>query len=106
MDYVREMPAPQFKICRIAQADCMNNEMVSSALPTEFKDYQDVSTIPDVPTLVEGVEHEIKTTKDPPFGPIYNLSSKELEVLREYLQSTLEKGWIQHLTSAAGAPIL
>src|SRR5438045_7273061 len=90
-DYARETLAPQFKICRIAQADHTNNEMVSGTLPTEFKEYQDVSTIPDVPTLVKGVEHEIKTTKDRPFGPIYNLSSKELEMLRAHLQTPLEQ---------------
>ena len=26
--------------------------------------------------------------------PIYNLSRKELEILREYLNSLIEKGWI------------
>jgi len=29
---------------------------------------------------------------EPPYGPIYPLSGKELEVLREYLDSALVKG--------------
>ena len=55
---------------------------------------------------VQGVEHEIETSSDPPFGPIYNLSSYELGALRTYLDTALEKGWIRHSTSLAGAPIL
>jgi hypothetical protein len=41
-----------------------------------------------------------------PYGPIYALSAKELRVLREYLESAMAKGWIQHSESEAGAPIL
>jgi hypothetical protein len=38
--------------------------------------------------------------------PIYNLSRKELDILREYLDKALEKGWIRPSKSPAGAPIL
>ena len=38
--------------------------------------------------------------------PIYNLSRKELDILREYLDTALEKGWIRPSKSPAGAPIL
>ena len=38
--------------------------------------------------------------------PIYNLSRKELEILREYLDSLMEKGWIRPSKSPAGVPIL
>lgn len=41
-----------------------------------------------------------------PFGPIYNLSEKELEALREYLDENLKKGFIRPSESPAGAPIL
>ena len=41
-----------------------------------------------------------------PWGPIYSLSANELRVLREYLESALQKGWIQPSESSAGAPIL
>ena len=44
--------------------------------------------------------------KDPPYGPLYNLSNTELKVLREYLDDALAKGWIRHSVSPAGAPIL
>lgn len=38
--------------------------------------------------------------------PIYNLSQRELEILRDYLDSALDKGWIRPSKSPAGAPIL
>jgi hypothetical protein len=38
--------------------------------------------------------------------PIYNLSQRELAILKEYLDSSLEKGWIHNSNSPAGAPIL
>ena len=37
--------------------------------------------------------------------PIYNLSRKELKILREYLNSLLEKGWIRPSKSPAGVLI-
>ena len=42
----------------------------------------------------------------PPNLPIYNLSRKELKILREYLNSLLEKGWIRPSKSPAGVLIL
>ena len=43
---------------------------------------------------------------EPLYGPIYNLSEKELKVLREYLRDALAKGWIRESSSPAGALIL
>ena len=53
-------------------------------------------------------DHAIDITegKQPPFGPIYSLSQKELEVLREYLDKMIAQGKIQPSKSPAGAPIL
>lgn len=42
----------------------------------------------------------------PPFGPIYSLTEPERVALVEYLEENLSKGFIQHSTSSAGAPIL
>ncbi len=44
--------------------------------------------------------------KEPPYGPLYSLSQRELEILREYLERELANGRIQYSTSPAGAPIL
>ena len=44
--------------------------------------------------------------KEPPWGPIYVLSEKELQVLREYLDTMLKSGKIRPSKSPNGAPIL
>ena len=41
-----------------------------------------------------------------PFGPLYTLSQKELEELREYIDDNLKKGFIRRSESPAGAPVL
>ena len=52
-------------------------------------------------------DHTIKiNSKDPLYKPLYNLSIKELEVFRQYLNKILEKRWIKLFTNLAGAPIL
>jgi hypothetical protein len=38
--------------------------------------------------------------------PIYNLSGRELEILREYLDTARDKGWSRPSKSPVGAPIL
>ena len=53
-------------------------------------------------------DHEIKLQPgtEPEFGPIYQLSEKELQVLREYLEENLKKGFIQESQLPAGYLIL
>src|SRR3984957_13700926 len=38
--------------------------------------------------------------------PLYNLLQKELQILQEYLDSALKKGWIRPSKSPTKAPIL
>ncbi len=42
----------------------------------------------------EGIDLAIKTKKAPLYRPLYPLSLAELEVLQEYLQENLKKGFI------------
>jgi transposase InsO family protein len=53
-------------------------------------------------------DHEIKLIpgKEPGFQPIYKLSEKELEVLKEYIDTMLKKGFIRRSESPAGYPVL
>lgn len=78
--------------------------------PSVLKDFADVAQEGQegiFPTDTR-VEHSIPLMEGTtaPHGPIYPLSGKELEVLREYLDDALAKGWIQASESPAGAPIL
>ena len=77
-------------------------------LPKGLREYADVFSTEEAGKLPshEGRDHAIETTSEPPFGPLYNLSNTELAALRSYLDDALAKGWIQHSTSPAGAPIL
>jgi len=79
-------------------------------VPDALNAYQDVFSAEAASILPShrATDHKIKVQegKEPPYGPLYNLSERELEVLRDYLKDALEKGWIQRSTSPAGAPIL
>ena len=77
-------------------------------MPSEYEEYKNVFSEDAANELLPRgrPEHAIEVTGDPPYGPIYNLSEKELKVLRDYLREALERGWIRESTSPAGAPIL
>jgi hypothetical protein len=49
---------------------------------------------------------ELQPGKEPPYGPIYPLSPRELVALKEWLEENLRKGFIRESKSPAGAPIL
>jgi len=49
---------------------------------------------------------DIQARKEPPSGPIYALSQKELSVLKEYITEMLNQAKICPSKSPAGAPIL
>lgn len=79
-------------------------------VPKEYHQYLDVFDKKSADTLPEhrSFDHHIplENGQNPPFGPIYNLSEKELEALREYLDENLKKGFIRPSESPARAPIL
>lgn len=79
-------------------------------VPNYAEEYPDLFHPDKLDALPEhsALEHRIELEGDapPPWGPIYPLSAKELEVLREYLHDAEAKGWIRPSTSPAGAPIL
>ena len=53
-------------------------------------------------------DHEIKLEpgKKPGFQPIYPMSERELEELRNYIKTMLAKGFIRESESPAGFPVL
>jgi hypothetical protein len=48
---------------------------------------------------------DLQPGREPPWGPIYNLSPTELEVLYIYIYENLASGFIRHSKSPVGAPI-
>lgn len=79
-------------------------------VPREYQEYKDVFDIIAAGMLPDHhhMEHkiELEPDKEPPWSPVYPLAEPELKALREYLDTSLEKGWIRRSTSPAGAPIL
>ena len=79
-------------------------------LPSEYKRYQEIFEETAIMTLLEHQEwdHKIplEDRKKPTHSPIYTLSAKELEALRDYLDKNLVKEFIRPSTSPAGYPIL
>ena len=79
-------------------------------LPDYLHDFADVFDNDNASLLPSNgkMDHAIETVddKDPPYGPLYNLSTPELAVLRDYIDESLQKGWIRRSTSPCGAPIL
>ncbi len=79
-------------------------------LPEEYTEFKKMFKEATVDALPEDQEwdHEIplEDGKKPTYGPIYALSEKELEALRNYLDENLKKGFIRPSKSPAGYPIL
>jgi len=87
-----------------------SSEEAEKEVPSTYTEYQDVFSKEEAAILpsLKGRTHaiELEDGQTPPWGPIYSLAEKELQVLREYLASAAQRGWIRRSTSPAGAPIL
>ena len=96
-------------IGRIEQVD---NEKVTifDRLPEEYHDYLDLfrpcTAEKLAPRRTFDYAIDIKPDQQPPWGPIYPLSEKQLKALRTSLDDMLKQGKISRSKSAAGAPIL
>lgn len=80
-------------------------------IPPEYEDLSKVfseSLANQLPPHRGHLDHSIPLEEGakPTFGPIYNLSETELEVLKEYIETNLEKGFIRPSSSPYGAPVL
>ena len=89
----------------------ITEEPVKVHLPREYEDYADVfdeQAESRLPPHRDNLDHAINLTpgSTPPFGPLYNLSETELQVLKEYIDKNLASGFIKRSNSPAGAPIL
>ncbi|SGZ31712.1 BQ5605_C045g12237 [Microbotryum silenes-dioicae] len=81
-----------------------------SALPSEYHHLLQAFSKAQADTLPPhrpfDLAIEIEDGKQPPFGPLYPLSEKELQALSTWIDENLSKGFIRPSTSPAGAPIL
>ena len=81
-----------------------------SALPEQYKSYQDVFEKKNADILPQHQPYDcaidIEDGAQVYFGSIYNLSQDELATLKKYIDENLAKGFIRHSKSPADAPIL
>jgi hypothetical protein len=79
-------------------------------MPSEYSAYAEVASEEDAKALAEHGPNDLTIDLTPggvpPYHPLYNLSRTELELLREYLEEYVARGWIRRSKSSAGAPIL
>lgn len=79
-------------------------------LPAELLPWKDVfeSSSASILPRTKETDHAIDLIEgqEPPYGPIYPLSQRELAQLREFLDENLANGRIRPSKSSAGAPIL
>ena len=96
-------------IGRIEQVDD-EKTIILDRLPEVYHDYLDLFRPSTVEKLAprRTFDHaiDIKPDQQPPWGPIYPLSEKQLKALRTYLDDMLAQGNISRSKSPAGAPIL
>jgi hypothetical protein len=78
-----------------------------AGIPPEYEDLKEVFSKTKAQAVAEHGLHNLTINlvegKEPPWGPIYNLSAKVLETLRDYLDENLVRNWIRPSTSSAGA---
>jgi hypothetical protein len=80
-------------------------------IPEEYRDLADVfskAKADQLPPHRGSLDHSIPLEEGakPSFGPIYNLSELELQVLKEYIDEHLSKGFLRPSSSPYGAPVL
>ncbi len=89
----------------------LQQDKAPTKIASEYADYSDVFLFDLAMELPEntGINEnaiELVESKQPPYGPIYNLSPVELETLKTYIEIHLTTGFIRPSKSPAGAPIL
>ena len=83
----------------------------STKVPAKHLDFADVFSLDLTSKLSEHIkinDHaiELVDNQQPPYSPIYNLESMELETLKAYIKTNLANGFIRPSKSPAGASIL
>ena len=82
----------------------------TSKIPAEYQDYTDIFSETEAYKLSKHQPYDLSIPLQegttPPFGPIYNLSPLELDILHKYIDNNLWKGFIWYSQSPASASIL
>ncbi|OJT06055.1 Transposon Tf2-12 polyprotein [Trametes pubescens] len=78
-------------------------------VPKKFHDFASVFSpieVENLPPHRPGFDASIELEEGKVLGPLYHLSQQERQVLFDYIESNLRKGFIRRSTSAAASPVL
>lgn len=96
--------------CVIDEVENEDLDKLRQQVPNQFHDLLSVFSIKEANKLPPHryIDHEIPLDKNKKLslGPLYSMSNKELEELRQYLKENLEKGFIEPSTSSFVSPVL
>lgn len=121
LDPAPEPTLEEYELCQLAftSVSCPSEPSltlhnIDAATPVAIpEEYQDFAALfkdkePGVLPPRRAFDHAIplEPGSKVPFGPLYTLSQKELEALKEYIEENLAKGFIRKSESPAGAPVL
>lgn len=110
IDFAHESQGQFLYAAIVTPADLKTSPNPTGVLPDKYSQFSDIFSEQEATKLPPhrpyDCEIELLPGTTPPFKGLYNLSPTELEALREYLVTQLDKGWIRHSTSSAGAPII
>src|SRR5437667_3411044 len=100
----------RFHISEITSTPAEEGDPDLTKIPPEYHEFAKVFSKEESDKLPEHrpYDHTIPLQEGtaPLFGPIYNLSPAELEVLQKYIDDNLNKRFLCHSQSPAAAPIL
>ena len=100
------------KAVRMIQKTVASADTPEATLPTKWAEFQDITSANEeaVRRLPPHKPYDhaivIRPGEKIPWGPIYGLSIKELDVLKKWLDEMLADGKIRRSQSSAGSPIL
>ena len=93
-----------------AQILALIQKKAPTKVPPKYADYADIFLF-DLPmelpenTGINEYAIKLQDDKQPPYGQIYSLGPVELEILKTYIKTDLETGFIRPSKFPAGAPI-
>jgi hypothetical protein len=93
--YISNVDNPTFIKCLIIATARITDFTIKSKLPIEFIEFVNVFNTEKAGVLAAYNKNKYTINLDksePPFGSLYNLSIKELKVLKTYLNDVLAKG--------------
>jgi hypothetical protein len=93
--------------------DCTNAQVSKPShdlVPPEYHEFASIFSKQEADKLPphRPYDHRVPLEEgtSPPYGPIYSLSPIELDTLRKYIDTNLQRGFIKHSRSPCGAPVL